>query len=80
VAFQMRTPRGASFGPSHPVEVDYSGARARAPERYVPETMLPPDVPLVDGKVACTSCHDGAATTRGKAIAPARLCFACHDL
>jgi predicted CXXCH cytochrome family protein len=80
VAFERRSPRGAGLGASHPVEVDYAAARARAPERYVPKGLLPADVPLVDGKVACTSCHDAAASARGRVVEPARLCLACHAL
>jgi predicted CXXCH cytochrome family protein len=70
---------GGSHG-DHPVEVDYAASAARDPERYVPPAMLRPDVPLVDGKVACTSCHDGASTHPKRAVDPANLCTACHRM
>jgi predicted CXXCH cytochrome family protein len=47
---------------------------------------VPRDLPLVDGRIACTTCHDAApahstvqatgALLRGE---PATLCAACHD-
>lgn len=72
---------GAGAGMDHPVEVDYAQARVRRGHQYVPEAHLPADVPLVGGKVACTSCHDGRST-RAKHVAadPARLCAACHNM
>jgi hypothetical protein len=42
--------------------------------------MVRPDVPLVDGKVACTSCHDGASPHPKRAVDPANLCAACHRM
>lgn len=73
-------PAGGGHG-DHPVEIDYGSVAARKPGRYVPLARLPADVPLVDGKVACTSCHDGASRHRGRvALGGSRLCQACHDL
>jgi predicted CXXCH cytochrome family protein len=73
-----RDARGRSM--SHPVEVEYARARLRDGGRYVAEQLLPPDVPLVDGKVACTSCHDPASPLSKHVVDPARLCYACHRL
>jgi predicted CXXCH cytochrome family protein len=67
-------------GMSHPVGVDYVDATAPAPERYAPAAELPGDVPLVDGKIECTTCHDGALATKNQVIASKRLCLACHRL
>jgi hypothetical protein len=71
---------GRELGPSHPVEVDYGSAAAREPDRYVPAALLRADVPLVDGKVSCTSCHDGASPHAKRAVDPGRLCLACHQM
>jgi predicted CXXCH cytochrome family protein len=52
----------------------------RFPEGYRTSRDVPPAVPLVEGQVACTSCHDGASTlTYHVALASDRpLCIACH--
>lgn len=68
---------GSSFG--HPVGVSYLDALARDPAGYA--GTLPPEVPLVDGKVACTTCHDGAARNPARVVelpGGANLCLACH--
>jgi predicted CXXCH cytochrome family protein len=65
---------------SHPVEVDYAGAAARHPDDFVRAARLPPHVPLVDGKVACTSCHDGASRRRGRTVDLESLCTSCHRM
>lgn len=67
-------------GMSHPVEVDYAGVAARQPDRYHPAQALPREIPLVNGKVACTSCHDGASPDPKRVVAVPRLCESCHDL
>lgn len=77
IAFEMR-PGGN--GMSHPVEVDYAAAFARRPGEYVPPGAIRADVPLVDGKVSCTSCHDAASPHPKRAVDPVRLCHACHRL
>lgn len=77
VAFQMR--RDAA-GMSHPVSVDYRAAEAAHPGRYRPAGALPPEVPLVRGKVECTSCHDGASPDPRRVVAIRDLCVACHAL
>ncbi len=72
-------PARAGHG-DHPVDVDYAAIAARDPEAFVPPALLRKDVPLVDGKVACTSCHDGASPHARRAVDPANLCSACHRL
>jgi hypothetical protein len=69
-------PRGTSM--SHPVEMSYEAIAARQPERYEARAALPPEVPLVEGKVACTSCHDGASRDPKHVAIPVRLCQSCH--
>ncbi|HEY6101295.1 MAG TPA: hypothetical protein VIW03_17795 [Anaeromyxobacter sp.] len=71
---------GPGLGASHPVEVDYAGASSRQPGRYVPASMLSPEIPLADGKVTCLSCHDPASPHRKHAVAPDRICQACHRM
>jgi predicted CXXCH cytochrome family protein len=57
------------------------------PVGVFPSMVVPRDLPLSDGRVACTTCHDEAgprhpsgeapgALLRGE---PASLCAACHD-
>jgi predicted CXXCH cytochrome family protein len=67
-------------GAGHPVEVDYLRAFARRPGLH-PPAALPADLPLVDGKVSCTTCHDARSSERGKPAVTTRyaaLCLACH--
>jgi hypothetical protein len=71
---------GSTLGPSHPVEVDYATASARSPGRYVPAALLPAEVTLVAGRVACVSCHAQASPHPKRAVEPATLCTACHRL
>jgi hypothetical protein len=71
---------GARGGPNHPVEVDYEAAAASHPGRFWPAAQLPYAVPLVRGRIECTTCHDGASPERAR-IPPIRdLCLACHNL
>jgi predicted CXXCH cytochrome family protein len=64
----------------HPTEIRYSDAVLENRELARPET-LPPQLPLVDGKVACTTCHDGASTEKKYLALPQRqLCLACHPM
>ncbi|HET8542163.1 MAG TPA: hypothetical protein VFL83_19960 [Anaeromyxobacter sp.] len=77
IAFQMSAD---GRGMSHPVEVDYAATAARHPERYHPPASLPRDVPLVRGRVACTSCHDGASPDPKRVAVVPLLCESCHRL
>jgi predicted CXXCH cytochrome family protein len=77
VPYEMKAGGG---GMSHPVGVDYAAAAARAPGRYQPESALPRDVPLVGGRIECTTCHDGSLTTPKQVVEQSRLCYACHRL
>lgn len=76
--FEMRA--GNQPGLDHPVDVPYAEAAARDP-RLAPASALPPDVILVNGRVACTTCHDGASTERGHAVrGQPELCTSCHRM
>ncbi len=77
IPFQMS---GDGKGMSHPVNVDYARVAARRPKVYAPPADLPRDVPLVNGRVECTSCHDGSLSTRNHVVDEIRLCYACHRL
>jgi predicted CXXCH cytochrome family protein len=71
------TSRGNASG-SHPVGVYYDMA-ARPFARLKPRAAIPTTVPLVDGRVECTSCHDGASPRRGRVADERDLCTVCHD-
>jgi len=67
---------------NHPVGVDYEAARAS--DRWLrPSAQLPREMPLVNGRIECTTCHDARSSEPMKTALPmtrSRLCFACHDL
>jgi len=65
---------------SHPVGVLYAAAAARQPGRLAPPSTLPQDVPLVAGRIECTTCHDGRSTNPYRVVRTAGLCTACHTL
>jgi predicted CXXCH cytochrome family protein len=60
--------------------VDYEAAAVSHPGRFHPAGSLPYAIPLVRGRVECTTCHDGASPDP-KRVTPVRdLCVACHNL
>lgn len=67
-------------GVEHPVEVDYRQSFLHRPGQYAAPESLPPDVPLVNGKVSCTSCHDPRSPEQNHVTRPESLCIACHRL
>ena len=77
VGFEM-APDGR--GMSHPVEVNYAAIAARNPTRYHPAGSLPPELPLVNGRIACTTCHDGASPDPKRVVVVPRLCESCHKM
>ncbi len=77
---EFRMAPDATGGMSHPVEVDYDAASLRDPTHYHPSAALPREVPLVNGKVTCTSCHDGASPDPKRVAMVPRLCESCHAL
>jgi hypothetical protein len=73
-------PRASNLpGLDHPVEVDYEAARLRSP-RLRPRAALPREIVLVNGRITCTTCHDGAAQTRAHTVPQEQLCTSCHEL
>jgi predicted CXXCH cytochrome family protein len=67
---------------AHPVDVDYLASRARRPGLRAPGA-LPPGLVLVNGTVACTTCHDPRSSERAKTALPmgrSAMCFGCHDI
>jgi predicted CXXCH cytochrome family protein len=72
--------RSGGFG--HVVDVEYEAIRARAGQRLAAASELPREVRLVNGRIACTTCHDGRGGHEHK-LATAKqtqLCLACHRL
>jgi hypothetical protein len=67
-------------GLSHPLGMDYASIALRQPDRFVAPAQLPREVPLVDGKIACTSCHDATSPHPKRVAIAARLCESCHIL
>jgi predicted CXXCH cytochrome family protein len=69
---------------NHPVGIEYnSSARPKDLSPLRPAGMLPPDVQLPDGRVACISCHDLYAQTPYRLVVTIRgseLCLTCHDM
>ncbi len=63
---------------SHPVGISYAAAAARQPGEYAPASSLPADVPLPNGMVECTTCHDGKAANPNRVVPRTGLCTACH--
>jgi predicted CXXCH cytochrome family protein len=76
-------PAGSASGlGDHPVDVDYEVSRGRG-QLLRPATELPPSLPLVNGKVACTTCHAPDSPEPGHTAVTMRrstMCFACHAL
>jgi predicted CXXCH cytochrome family protein len=64
----------------HPTQVDYERSRVRL-SGLTAVAMLPRSIPLPEGKVSCTSCHNGASTEpfhTSMSMRGSALCFACH--
>ena len=63
----------------HPIEVDFATSRLL---REDPSLKLPDVLVLPAGKVACTTCHDGASTRPHRtsmSMEGSALCLACHQ-
>jgi hypothetical protein len=58
----------------HPVGAVYDESR----HRLRPRSQLSSALPLVNGRVECTTCHDGNSELPAN-LAQRRLCFGCHD-
>ncbi len=82
VATSMHVPVTADEGGSHPIEIDYELSRLRHPFGLKPAMVLPQALPLVNGKVSCTTCHDARSQTPSRTSMPmagSAMCLACHD-
>ncbi|HEB54881.1 MAG TPA: hypothetical protein ENI98_00985 [Gammaproteobacteria bacterium] len=45
----------------------------------VPSMIVPQELPLLNGILSCTTCHDPHATSGGQLrVNASRLCIACH--
>lgn len=69
------------LGGSHPVDLDYEAVRLSKASTLVPAALLPAAIALDDGKVTCTSCHDGASAEPHRTsltMERSALCQACH--
>jgi hypothetical protein len=44
-------------GTSHPVGVIYELSQSKSPDKFLPLSMLNPDIELADGRIGCRSCH-----------------------
>jgi len=44
-------------GPSHPVGIIYELSQSKSPDKFLPLSMLHPDIELEDGRIGCRSCH-----------------------
>lgn len=66
----------------HPVEVEYARLASAHPDQLAPAEALPPEIPLVGGRITCTTCHaQGSGHDHMQLVAPTRvLCLACHRL
>jgi predicted CXXCH cytochrome family protein len=76
-------PLGYGAGPGdHPVEMEYE--RSRMSGRSLrPTAELPQALPLVGGRVACTTCHSIESAEPGHTamtMQRSAMCLACHDL
>ncbi len=64
---------GEGIGESHPVEMPY-------PSGLPDYNPLPMQLLLVNGNVACTTCHDASSGVKPWLAVPAEgLCQACHN-
>lgn len=71
----------STLGGSHPVDLDYETARLSKASTLVPAALLPAAIALDEGKVTCTSCHDGASQEPKRtslSMDRSALCQACH--
>ena len=64
-----------------PVLAAADGPPCRHPVGIAPKSIaLPPDAPLVEGRLACTTCHlDDAGPELRWPGAPHETCFRCHE-
>lgn len=74
---------GKSIGVSHPIGVDYEEVYLLKPGKYHPVQSLDPVIVLVNGKIACKTCHDHYSRHKKHLVMDnfkSRLCLSCHNL
>lgn len=65
---------------SHPVGMDYT--RFGNSKQFVPYYRLPQNMVLMDGRVACITCHDMLSSNKAYLAVDLNgsgLCFTCHN-
>jgi hypothetical protein len=71
--------KGTGCG-GHIISASYAELAARD-ESLLPESKLPPEIALYEGKITCVTCH-GSDPHLGEALAmdnsDSTLCRACH--
>jgi predicted CXXCH cytochrome family protein len=76
---------GGDCGGCHEIDEPWSH-----PVGIVPSIPVPPEFPLEDGRLVCTTCHDNRSSADHararrfhepllRAVSPAALCAGCHD-
>ena len=61
----------ANTGPgNHPVDIDYAAAARAGSSLRTPEEVVRRGVPLTDGQVRCTTCHDARSPWKYRIALP----------
>jgi hypothetical protein len=74
---------GKNIGVSHPISVDYEAVYLSNPRKYHPPQSLDPRIVLVNGKIACETCHNHYSKHKKHLVMEnfkSRLCLSCHNL
>jgi len=72
-----------NIGLSHPIGVDYESVYMNKSGEYVSPELLDPRIILVNGKIACETCHNHYSNIKKHLVMDnfkSRLCLACHNL
>ncbi|NOY23793.1 MAG: hypothetical protein GXO70_09840 [Acidobacteria bacterium] len=71
------------IGLSHPVGILYTDGLRRSKYKYYPESSLPPELKLVNGRIECITCHDHYSKRKGLLVMDntgSRMCLSCHEM
>lgn len=77
---QVGTSSFNTIAGSHPVGMDYT--KYSNNRQFAPYYRLPQNMVLMDGKVACITCHDMLSTNKAYLTVDLNgsgLCFTCHN-
>ena len=72
-----------NIGLSHPIGVDYESVYMSKPREYHPPERLDNRIVLVNGKIACETCHNHYSRFKKHLVMEnikSRLCLSCHNL